>query len=148
MPLFSASFCKIRTMLKQTHRCSNAHSNLIFPLTYASNQIFIVDYRNHSTENITQPDLVDTKGPALLAINNKTFSSADWHHIILIQDSSKRLDTSWVLLVYSHSHSTEGFHSKIGKYGLGFRSCYHVGTAINWHSNIPCLKLRPYLGYR
>jgi sacsin len=75
----------------------------------AEKQIFILDHRTHSTDHLCHPDLADTQGPALLAYNDAVFEKADWEHIRSIQNSSKKTDTS-----------------KIGKYGIGFRSCYHV----------------------
>ncbi|KAM6499265.1 hypothetical protein JOM56_004773 [Amanita muscaria] len=47
--------------------------------------------------------------PALMAYNDSEFQEADWEAIQSIHESSKRADTS-----------------KIGKYGVGFRACYHI----------------------
>ncbi|KAF8318358.1 hypothetical protein F5887DRAFT_928554, partial [Amanita rubescens] len=49
------------------------------------------------------------KDPALLAYNNSQFQEVDWEAIQTIHTSAKRADTS-----------------KIGKYGVGFRACYHI----------------------
>ncbi|KAF8330997.1 hypothetical protein F5887DRAFT_76594 [Amanita rubescens] len=49
------------------------------------------------------------KDPALIAYNDSQFQEEDWKAIQTIHKSSKREDTS-----------------KIGKYGVGFRACYHV----------------------
>ncbi|KAA1478287.1 hypothetical protein DENSPDRAFT_663492 [Dentipellis sp. KUC8613] len=75
----------------------------------ASTQVLVLDRRNHATQHLYTPILVDTQGPALLAYNDAGFSEADWEGIRTIHQSSKSNDSS-----------------KIGKYGQGFRSCYHV----------------------
>ncbi|KAM6499224.1 hypothetical protein JOM56_004732 [Amanita muscaria] len=47
--------------------------------------------------------------PALMAYNDSEFQEADWEGIQSIHESSKKADAS-----------------KIGKYGVGFRACYHI----------------------
>ncbi|KAK2459819.1 hypothetical protein APHAL10511_008140 [Amanita phalloides] len=49
------------------------------------------------------------KHPALMAYNDSEFHEDDWKAIQSIHQSSKKADTS-----------------KIGKYGVGFRACYHI----------------------
>ncbi|KAF8638386.1 hypothetical protein AX17_002247 [Amanita inopinata Kibby_2008] len=68
----------------------------------AKEQVFVLDKRRHSKSTASL-------GPALLAYNDATFHEADWEAIQSIHQSSKRADTS-----------------KIGKYGVGFRACYHI----------------------
>ncbi|TFY61483.1 hypothetical protein EVG20_g7038 [Dentipellis fragilis] len=75
----------------------------------ATTQVLILDWRTHATEYLYNPVLADTQGPSLLAYNDAGFSEADWEGIRTIYQSSKLSDSS-----------------KIGKYGQGFRSCYHV----------------------
>ncbi|KAH8096577.1 hypothetical protein BXZ70DRAFT_991302 [Cristinia sonorae] len=75
----------------------------------ADTQIFLLDHRTHGTKHLLHDGLSDAQGPALLAYNNSTFSEDDWVALQRIHQSSKRADTS-----------------KIGKYGIGFRSCYHI----------------------
>ncbi|KAH8096582.1 hypothetical protein BXZ70DRAFT_323958 [Cristinia sonorae] len=75
----------------------------------ASEQVFLLDHRTHAADNILSPKLAEAQGPALLAYNNAIFRSDDWEALQNINESSKRTDTS-----------------KIGKYGIGFRSCYHI----------------------
>ncbi|KAF8621710.1 hypothetical protein AX15_007571 [Amanita polypyramis BW_CC] len=53
--------------------------------------------------------LVKGKDPALIAYNDAQFYDDDWKAIQSIHQSSKKQDTS-----------------KIGKYGVGFRACYHI----------------------
>ncbi|KAH6902619.1 hypothetical protein BKA70DRAFT_1306179 [Coprinopsis sp. MPI-PUGE-AT-0042] len=76
----------------------------------AQEQIFILDCRSHSFSNGSDPEAVaELNGPALLAYNCSQFSEDDWVAVRTISDSSKKTDTS-----------------KIGKFGIGIRSCYHV----------------------
>ncbi|KAJ2913096.1 hypothetical protein MD484_g7329, partial [Candolleomyces efflorescens] len=75
----------------------------------ATNQIFLLDCRKHPTQNTCSEKIAETQGPALLAFNNATFSAEDWKALQNISRSSKREDTS-----------------KIGKFGIGIRSCYHI----------------------
>ncbi|KIL64220.1 hypothetical protein M378DRAFT_163460 [Amanita muscaria Koide BX008] len=53
--------------------------------------------------------LLDKDNPALVAYNDSEFLEPDWQAIQSIHQSSKKADTS-----------------KIGKYGVGFRACYHI----------------------
>ncbi|KAJ7736786.1 hypothetical protein DFH07DRAFT_842830 [Mycena maculata] len=75
----------------------------------ASQQIFVLDSRTHGTGSLVDPLLAKTQGPSLLAYNDALFSDEDWDALQSIHRSSKKTDTS-----------------KIGKYGIGFRSCYHI----------------------
>ncbi|KAJ2928408.1 hypothetical protein H1R20_g8671, partial [Candolleomyces eurysporus] len=75
----------------------------------ATLQTFLLDCRKHPAERICDPSIADTQGPALLAFNNAKFLQEDWVALQNISKSSKREDTS-----------------KIGKFGIGIRSCYHV----------------------
>ncbi|KAF8131271.1 hypothetical protein K438DRAFT_1739837, partial [Mycena galopus ATCC 62051] len=75
----------------------------------ATKQVFVLDARSHGTGTLVDPKLATTQGPSLLAYNDSLFSDADWDALQSIHRSSKKEDTS-----------------KIGKYGIGFRSCYHV----------------------
>ncbi|RXW22303.1 hypothetical protein EST38_g3550 [Candolleomyces aberdarensis] len=75
----------------------------------ATEQTFLLDCCKHPTERICHPSIADTQGPALLAFNNAKFLPDDWVALQIISKSSKREDTS-----------------KIGKFGIGIRSCYHV----------------------
>ncbi|KAJ7131720.1 hypothetical protein C8R43DRAFT_1133662 [Mycena crocata] len=75
----------------------------------ASKQVFVLDARTHETARLVDPKLAATQGPSLLAYNDALFSDEDWDALQSIHRSSKKTDTS-----------------KIGKYGIGFRSCYHV----------------------
>ncbi|KAF7965573.1 hypothetical protein HWV62_42856, partial [Athelia sp. TMB] len=75
----------------------------------ASTQEFVLDSRTHPSDRLFRPELAGTQGPALLACNDALFSPSDWEAVQRPHESSKIADTN-----------------KIGKYGVGFRSCYHV----------------------
>ncbi|KAF8178073.1 hypothetical protein BJ912DRAFT_1033332 [Pholiota molesta] len=75
----------------------------------ASKQSFVLDRRTHATTELYHPDLASTQGPALLAFNDASFVADDWHALKFAYESSKADDSS-----------------KIGKYGVGFRSLFHI----------------------
>ncbi|KZP24217.1 hypothetical protein FIBSPDRAFT_1042281 [Athelia psychrophila] len=75
----------------------------------ASEQIFVLDSRTHPNSKLFHPELAGTQGPALLACNDSLFEESDWEAVQRPNESSKMADTN-----------------KIGKYGVGFRACYHV----------------------
>ena len=73
---------------------------------------FYLDYRNIPTlpKTLTNyPDLDKFRGPALMSFNDAPFSPADWEGIQSMHDSIKAKDPS-----------------KVGKFGIGFNSVYHI----------------------
>ncbi|RXW22308.1 hypothetical protein EST38_g3561 [Candolleomyces aberdarensis] len=85
----------------------------------ATAQTFLLDCRMHPSERICHPSIAMTQGPALLAFNNAKFSPKDWVALQNISRSSKSEDTS-----------------KIGKFGIGIRSCYHASLTHTVQNNI------------
>ncbi|KIY71883.1 hypothetical protein CYLTODRAFT_368523 [Cylindrobasidium torrendii FP15055 ss-10] len=79
----------------------------------ATVQIFTLDRRQHPVESLLDPYLRETQGPALLCENDSVFLETpgknDWDALKTIHGSNKVAD-----------------ETKIGKYGQGFRSCYHI----------------------
>ncbi|KAJ7461551.1 hypothetical protein FB451DRAFT_1497484 [Mycena latifolia] len=75
----------------------------------ATTQTFILDLRTHPSQSIVDKDLIDCQGPALLAVNDTLFSDSDWKAISTLHSSSKTTD-----------------ETKIGKFGIGVRACYHI----------------------
>ena len=69
------------------------------------------DARTHTTERkaLFFPDMVDSHGPALLVHNNSTFTDDDFRNITKLAGATK-----------------EGATLKIGKFGVGFCSVYHI----------------------
>ncbi|KIO22366.1 hypothetical protein M407DRAFT_55590, partial [Tulasnella calospora MUT 4182] len=70
---------------------------------------FILDTRTFGVNSLVDPVLSLCQGPAILATNDEYFKDKDWLAIKTILDSSKKQD-----------------EASTGKYGLGFRSCYHI----------------------
>ncbi|XP_035995653.1 sacsin [Fundulus heteroclitus] len=72
---------------------------------------FLVDFREHKDppENLIDPDMALCQGPCLWAFNNKQFTEDDWKNIVRVGSASKQDDLE-----------------KIGKFGLGFNTVYHV----------------------
>ncbi|KAH9475499.1 Sacsin [Psilocybe cubensis] len=75
----------------------------------ASEQVFVLDHRQHPTKSLFHPGLASTQGPALLAYNDAEFNDSDWH-----------------ALQYAHESSKVDDISKIGKFGVGFRSLFNI----------------------
>ncbi|XP_023931332.1 sacsin-like [Lingula anatina] len=70
---------------------------------------FVNDRRQFSAKSLYQPDLKIFQGPALYAYNDAVFCDKDWDRIGAIHNSSKRDDPL-----------------KVGKFGLGFKSVFHM----------------------
>ncbi|KDR71813.1 hypothetical protein GALMADRAFT_253570 [Galerina marginata CBS 339.88] len=75
----------------------------------ASKQVFVLDRRAHPATSLYHSRLATTQGPALLAFNDAKFVESDWYALQNTYESSKVDDSS-----------------KIGKYGVGFRSLFHI----------------------
>ncbi|KAG8972491.1 hypothetical protein FRC05_009844 [Tulasnella sp. 425] len=70
---------------------------------------FILDTRSFESNSLVGHELDICQGPAIIATNDGYFKEKDWKAITTILNSSKTQD-----------------ENSTGKYGLGFRSCYHV----------------------
>ena len=70
---------------------------------------FYLDNRKHGTESLIASDLDRFQGPALLAFNDAKFTTTDWESIQKPEQSGKEKDPF-----------------KVGKFGLGFNSVYHI----------------------
>ena len=81
------------------------------------------DARTHATERraLFFPDMEDSHGPALVIHNNSTFTDDDFKNITKLAGATK-----------------EGSPLKIGKFGVGFCSVYHI-------TDIPSFISRDYL---
>ncbi|XP_066564027.1 sacsin [Amia ocellicauda] len=80
----------------------------------ATEVIFVYDERSYSTENLWDEKLDRFQGPALLAYNNAQFTDEDWGGIQAMGQSVKNKDPN-----------------KIGRFGIGFNSIYHI-TDLPW----------------
>lgn len=72
---------------------------------------FCLDKRIYGTEKLPSPSLASFQGPALLVYNDATFTRTDFESIQRIGDSLKK---------------SEEKQSKIGRFGIGFNSVYHM----------------------
>ncbi|XP_046902959.1 sacsin isoform X2 [Hypomesus transpacificus] len=77
----------------------------------ASQVVFIHDERTYGS----QEDLGINQGPALYAFNDAVFTEDDWHGIQATGRSVKRDDPN-----------------KVGRFGIGFNSIYHI-------TDVPCI---------
>ena len=75
----------------------------------ASEIKFVLDWRNHPTKNLLTEEMAAWQGPALLVYNNAVFSDKDFTNICEIAGASKKIDPT-----------------KIGRFGVGFCSVYHI----------------------
>ena len=70
---------------------------------------FLLDPRQHSTENLLEDELAQDQGPALYAWNDAVFKSEDWQCLAKIEQSGKEKEVL-----------------KVGRFGLGFLSVFHI----------------------
>ena len=72
---------------------------------------FMLDRHEHPcTEyDLLRPELIDFQGPALYAWNDAVFDEDDWTHIGNMYQSSKEKEPL-----------------KVGRFGLGFMSVFHI----------------------
>ena len=82
---------------------------------------FSLDTREHPKENLMCPRLNLFQGPALLAYNDATFKNEDWKHFGKIENSKKETEVL-----------------KVGRFGVGFLSVFHVTGMSSIKQNIEC----------
>ena len=70
---------------------------------------FYLDHRTHGTDSLIVAGLDKFQGPALLSHNDAKFNAMDWENIQKPEQSGKEKDPF-----------------KVGKFGLGFNSVYHI----------------------
>ena len=70
---------------------------------------FFIDERSHGQQYLLDSLLAEFQGPSLLAYNDAVFTDKDWTNIQKLKRSDKHSDPF-----------------KIGKFGVGFNSVYHV----------------------
>uniref|UniRef100_UPI00398E5476 sacsin isoform X2 n=1 Tax=Pristiophorus japonicus TaxID=55135 RepID=UPI00398E5476 len=76
---------------------------------------FLYDETEYGTDSLWSELLMEYQGPALYSYNNAVFTPEDWHGIQEIARSRKRDDPL-----------------KVGRFGIGFNSVYHV-------TDVPCI---------
>ncbi|RXN14153.1 sacsin-like isoform X1 [Labeo rohita] len=84
---------------------------------------FLIDMRKNLDirENLLDPGMIICHGPALWSFNNSVFSDTDFLNITRLGGSMKRCEAD-----------------KVGKFGLGFNSVYHV-------TDIPIIMSREFM---
>ena len=70
---------------------------------------FLIDWRQHPTDDVMNEDFKAYQGPALYAWNSAVFRDNDWTSLGKINQSSKEEDVL-----------------KVGRFGLGFQSVFHI----------------------
>ena len=70
---------------------------------------FLIDWRHHSTDDVMFDNFDEFQGPALYAWNTAVFEKDDWQSLGKINQSSKEEDVL-----------------KVGRFGLGFQSVFHI----------------------
>ncbi|CAI8025283.1 Sacsin [Geodia barretti] len=80
----------------------------------ASTVHFYLDSRQHGSQLLIHPSLGQFQGPSLLSYNDAMFQEKDWQSIQDMQQSVKAGDPF-----------------KVGKFGIGFDSVYHI-TGVFW----------------
>ncbi|XP_026232042.1 sacsin [Anabas testudineus] len=104
---------RIKNILKEYDEESDIFKELIQNAEDAGAEIckFLVDFRVHkdAPDSLIDPDMALCQGPCLWAFNNEKFTCEDWTNIVRVGSASK-----------------ENKVEKIGKFGLGFNTVYHV----------------------
>uniref|UniRef100_A0AAZ1X477 HEPN domain-containing protein n=1 Tax=Oreochromis aureus TaxID=47969 RepID=A0AAZ1X477_OREAU len=104
---------RIKNILKEYDEDSDIFKELIQNAEDAGADVckFLVDFRVHrdAPESLIDPDMALCQGPCLWAFNNEQFTAEDWKNIVRVGSASK-----------------ENKVEKIGKFGLGFNTVYHV----------------------
>ncbi|XP_059809170.1 sacsin [Hypanus sabinus] len=88
----------------------------------ANEVVFIFDERTYGSTTLFVKDLKKFQGPALIVYNDSVFSEEDWHSIQTTGTSNKRNDPS-----------------KVGQFGLGFNTIYHI-------TDVPSIFSGKYIG--
>uniref|UniRef100_A0A673B8G1 HEPN domain-containing protein n=1 Tax=Sphaeramia orbicularis TaxID=375764 RepID=A0A673B8G1_9TELE len=104
---------RIKNILKEYDEESDIFKEIIQNAEDAGAEAckFLVDFRMHkdSPESLIDPDMSLCQGPCIWAFNDKQFTADDWDNIVRVGAASK-----------------ENKVEKIGKFGLGFNTVYHV----------------------
>uniref|UniRef100_A0A665XAU0 Sacsin-like n=2 Tax=Echeneis naucrates TaxID=173247 RepID=A0A665XAU0_ECHNA len=104
---------RIKNILKEYDEESDIFKELIQNSEDAGAKTckFMLDFRKHkdAPESLIDPDMALCQGPCLWAFNDEQFTAEDWQNIVRVGAASK-----------------ENKVEKIGKFGLGFNTVYHV----------------------
>lgn len=104
---------RIKNILKEYDEESDVFKELIQNAEDAGAEVckFMVDFRVHKDppESLIDPEMALCQGPCLWAFNNEQFTAEDWENIVRVGAASKETKVE-----------------KIGKFGLGFNTVYHL----------------------
>ncbi|KAM9346854.1 sacsin [Symphorus nematophorus] len=104
---------RIKNILKEYDEDSDIFKELIQNAEDAGAEVckFLVDFRVHKDDpqSLIDPGMTLCQGPCLWTFNNEQFTAEDWANIVRVGSASK-----------------ENKVEKIGKFGLGFNTVYHV----------------------
>lgn len=104
---------RIKNILKEYDEESDIFKELIQNAEDAGAKAckFLMDFREHRDppESLIDPDMTLCQGPCLWAFNDAQFTNEDWTNIVRVGAASK-----------------ENKVEKIGKFGLGFNTVYHL----------------------
>jgi sacsin len=89
---------------------------------------FCLDARTHASSKLAGQSLAQFQGPSLLVHNDAIFTENDFQSIQRIGDSLKKTDTQ---------------KSKIGRFGIGFNSVYHITDLPSFISSSYLVMLDP-----
>ncbi|XP_028971468.2 sacsin isoform X2 [Esox lucius] len=89
----------------------------------ASEVVFLYDERCYDSQSLMTDELAKYQGPALYVFNNAEFTAEDWQGIQTTGRSVKRKDPN-----------------KVGRFGIGFNSVYHI-------TDVPSIFSSKYLGF-
>ncbi|XP_038057003.1 sacsin-like [Patiria miniata] len=89
----------------------------------ASKVVFLYDKTEHPRQRLWSDTLAEFQGPALYAYNDASFTKEDWKNIQHPEQSGKRKDPT-----------------KVGRFGLGFISVFHL-------TDMPCILSGDQIGY-
>ncbi|XP_071785165.1 sacsin-like [Asterias amurensis] len=89
----------------------------------ATKVIFLLDKSQHSKDQLWTSELGQFQGPALYAYNDAVFKKPDWHNIQHPEQSGKVDELT-----------------KVGRFGLGFISVYHL-------TDLPCILSGKKIGF-
>ncbi len=76
---------------------------------------FYLDHQQHPKINLLSSKLAEYQGPSLISYNDAPFEDGDWENIKNLQQSVKAGDPF-----------------KIGRFGIGFNSVYHLTGIDTW----------------
>ncbi|XP_063157340.1 sacsin-like [Candoia aspera] len=102
---------RIRNILCEYSQDSDVFQELLQNAEDAGAQTcrFLIDLRQHTTEGLLDPGMAACQGPALWAQNDALFTEADFSNITQLGAATK-----------------EHQENKIGRFGLGFCTVYHM----------------------